>query len=391
MSSKLLVFFQCQFCSYYIILSSLFEDNNVAGGESHRILRQRGGTKGLFRLLDSDEQAGLSTTDEQRNKKRKEIFGSNRVENSSQKGYWHFVFQATEDFCIQILVLASVLMFICAYFSKNKEEVLAQAISVSIAVLGVVFIAGTSNYNKDLQYRALFVREEARYQRGIRNGERLQQIRSDDLMVGDVILVQAGEYIEVDGVLLKNELGAVNSLEVDESQLTGVSETRVKKSYDEESASENDCFIRSGSCVYEGSGKVLVCCVGESSRLGKIRGNILDVEQSSLLGGSTEKLAKTTVTIGLFFSCCMLLVLFSYNIREMHEQGVPLFSNRGIQRLLSSFIEAFMMVVFSVPEGLPLIMTLGLSNTVQQLRVILLDSRETTKSFQRKSRLILIS
>jgi P-type Ca2+ transporter type 2B len=91
------------------------------------------------------------------------------------------------------------------------------------------------------------------------------------------------------------------------------------------------------------------------------------------LGGSTEKLAKTVVTIGLVFSCVMLLVLFHYNIKEMNESRIPLLSNKGIQRLLSSFIESFMMIVFSVPEGLPLVMTLSLSHTVQILRVFFLS------------------
>jgi magnesium-transporting ATPase (P-type) len=70
---------------------------------------------------------------------------------------------------------------------------------------------------------------------------------------------------------LKNDIGGDVKLEVDESQLTGVSETILKNSFDEKNE-DSDCFLRSGSFVYEGSGKMLVCCVGNNTSLGKIRG-----------------------------------------------------------------------------------------------------------------------
>jgi P-type Ca2+ transporter type 2B len=85
--------------------------------------------------------------------------------------------------------------------------------------------------------------------------------------------------------------------------------------------------------------------------------------------GSTEKLAKTMVFIGMLFFFGMVVVLFSYDLRKMGKEETKVISNKGIQTLLSSFIEAFMILVLSVPEGLPLILTLSLSNTVKNLRV----------------------
>ena len=56
---------------------------------------------------------------------RREKYGANLFVAGEGKKYWHCVWVAAQDFCIKILILACVLMFFCAFISKNREEVLA--------------------------------------------------------------------------------------------------------------------------------------------------------------------------------------------------------------------------------------------------------------------------
>jgi len=78
----------------------------------------------------------------------------------------------------------------------------------------------------------------------------------------------------------------------------------------------------------------------------------------------------------------MFSILMYYSIEEAHENNEKLISGQGMKRIINEFIEAFLIIVLSVPEGLPLIMTLGLSFAVSNLKkegVIVRNLNSVTK------------
>ncbi len=105
-----------------------------------------------------------------------------------------------------------------------------------------------------------------------------------------------------------------------------------------------------------------------SKTLSILQSNIVDHDESSLLASSLEVLAKFLVKLGAIFAMAMFAVLMFYSVSEFHKNQENLASTLGMKRIISDFIEAFLIIVLSVPEGLPLIMALGLSFAVNKLK-----------------------
>lgn len=116
--------------------------------------------------------------------------------------------------------------------------------------------AGAGNdYKKDQQFRKLNATKDKVRVRVWRNGEPML-VENTELVVGDVYLLDTGDKVAADGVLIETQ-----GLVIDEASLTGESDP-IKKT-------DEDPWVRSGTQVSEGSGKILVTAVGLSSEWGK--------------------------------------------------------------------------------------------------------------------------
>lgn len=91
----------------------------------------------------------------------------------------------------------------------------------------------------------------------LRNGK-VQHMSVYELLVGDVVQIETGEIISVDGVVIE-----AKRLNIDESAMTGETNSVKKDSF--ENNANNNCFLVSGTMVVEGTGKMLVLAVGENT------------------------------------------------------------------------------------------------------------------------------
>lgn len=170
------------------------------------------------------------------------------------------MYKQTTDFCIRILALASFMMFLLATVSADPFESIVQALSILIAILAVVIIGAITDYRKEQQFIALYMEQEElnkKYFTVIRDGRRWYQTPHTDILVGDLVDIQPGDSLTFDGVLLR---GSAN-VEVDESMITGLSQTIRKRPI----GGDSDCFMRAGSNIFEGYGTMLVCAVGDNT------------------------------------------------------------------------------------------------------------------------------
>jgi len=103
-----------------------------------------------------------------------------------------------------------------------------------------------------------------------RSGQMLN-IDVKDLLVGDIVQIETGEILPVDGIVIKS-----NNLTADESSVTGESDPILKippKTFEEENL---NCFLISGSKIIDGTGTIIVFAVGKNTQWGKLK-MILDV------------------------------------------------------------------------------------------------------------------
>ncbi len=188
------------------------------------------------------------------------------------------------------------------------------------------------------------------YARVIRDGEE-QKILAEDLVIGDIILLEEGDKISADARLVES-----SDLQVNQSTLTGesnpVRKTKDAVLKDDLTKAEMPNLIFAGTAVSEGNGKAVVVEIGMKTEFGKIAGLTQNMakEESPLqkeLNRLTKQISVIAITFGvLFFVAAYFLV----------DQPVA-----------SSFIFALGMIVAFIPEGLLPTVTLSLAMAVQRM------------------------
>ena len=194
--------------------------------------------------------------------------------------------------------------------SKNWID----GVSIIIAILVVVLVGSITNYQKETKFNELNkVQNEGTKYNIIRNGITKEYI-SDDILVGDLIMINYGEIMAADLLLIEG-----NGIKMDESALTGESDAMKKEPFqkcielqDNGEANLPSPLILSGTSCIEGSGKAIVLAVGEHSQKGII-GRTVDNAQENNRTPFEEKLdtiAEITGYFGLIAGIITLIALF---------------------------------------------------------------------------------
>lgn len=222
---------------------------------------------------------------------------------------------------------------------------IAAAIAVSVSIS--VFMEGRSAK----AYAALKKLGGGVKVRCIRGGKSCS-VETENLVVGDVVLLAAGDKVPADCRLL-----AADELFVDESPLTGESAPVGKTTAALESGTplaERKNAVYSGCFVTEGTARAVVTAVGDATELGRIAGDLSEAEETPI----QLKLRKLGKRIALFGVLSAILV-FAVQVVKMIVSGGVTFA--GVSDV---FITSIVLIVASVPEGLPTVVAVSLALNV---------------------------
>ncbi len=188
------------------------------------------------------------------------------------------------------------------------------------------------------------------YARVIRNGKE-HKILAEDLVIGDIILLEEGDKISADARLIES-----SDLQVDQSTLTGesnpVRKTKDAVLRDDLTRAETPNLIFAGTNVSEGNGKAVITQIGMKTEFGKIAGLTQNMETvESPLQKELDRLTKQVSVIAISFG----IFFFFAAIFLVHES------------IAAAFIIALGMVVAFIPEGLLPTVTLSLAMAVQRM------------------------
>lgn len=214
-----------------------------------------------------------------------------------------------------------------------------------------------NDYQKEAQFKKLNAKKEDRTVKVFRNGHE-QQISVYDLNVGDVLMLEPGDIIPVDGLYLEG-----HNLACDESSATGESDTMKKTTED-----KGDCFILSGSKVLEGVGRAVVIAVGEHSFFGKTMMSMRGEEaEGTPLQMKLDTLAEQIAKLGFAAAIIMLLALvIKYFVTAALAPEFPPVGDIAAA-MISIVIQAITIIVVAVPEGLPMAVTMALAFATTQM------------------------
>lgn len=295
---------------------------------------------------------GLKSNEVEKNR---EKYGSNRLSEKKQEGFWKKYFSAFDDPIIKILMVALVINLIFV-FTGNAEWY--EAVGIFIAVLIATFVSTLCEYSNEKAFAKLQADADKIKSKVYRDGV-LTEIPIDDLVYGDFIVLQAGDKVPVDGVMEQGEIkvnqATLNGEAEDVTKITPKSELEFGKAKD---LLAQDRVYR-GTIVTEGECIIQAVNVGDKTILGELAQEIQeDNERETPLKVKLNKLANQISKFGYIGA---ILIAFAYMFMQIHATGLSNYFTTWQQPLadiVDAVILAVIIIVMAVPEGLPLMIAL---------------------------------
>ena len=357
----------------------------------------------LLSELKTDPEIGIKDLEG-----REDEFGSNKIFVEPVPHFCHYVWEALKDLMVRILILAAIVSIVLGCtFSEDPSKDWVDGVSIVVAVLIVVLVGSITDYQKENKFHELNeVQSEGTKYKLIRNGEPQDHI-SDDLLVGDLIMINYGDIMAADILLIEG-----NGIKMDESALTGESDAMKKEKFDKcnemlKSGEKKlpSPLILSGTNCIEGSGKGIVIAVGEHSQKGIIRRTVDNAQEDSKtplelkleriaeligyfgIGAGVVTLVALMIRFAISFSDEMddyeessdlegviTSILFNFPYLENDETLMKHVDNDlsdprlGVaKQILDIIILCVSIIVVAIPEGLPLAVTLSLAFSIKKM------------------------
>lgn len=292
------------------------------------------------------------------------LHGANILTPPAEESLWRLFLEKFKDPLIIVLLMAGILSVLIAcyeYYGLNEgPTVFFEPVGIFVAIILATGLSFYFEKKAEDEFKILNQVNDDEPVQVIRDGNPTE-ISKKDVVVGDIIILNAGQEIPADARLLE-----ATQLNVDESTLTGepmASKTTDENHFDPEATFPSDHVMR-GTRVMEGHGIAEVYAVGDATENGKVyeAAHIDDgiktplTEQLERLGNVVTKgsyIIGTTVIIGRITMYLLQTEVFEW---------MPF-----IAHVLQSLMIAVTLIVVSVPEGLPMAVTLSLAYSMRRM------------------------
>ena len=286
----------------------------------------------------------LNGLTEKEAKKRLEENGFNKLQEGKKKTFFSRFVDQMKNVMIIILLIAAIVSLVVAKVENESytDSIVIFAVVIVNAILGVVQESRADKAIESLKKMSL------PYIKVRRNGK-IEAIKTEELVVGDIVLIEAGDFVPADLRIIE-----CNSIRVEESSLTGESlpVSKFADRIDEKTAlAERRNMLYSGSSVVYGRGEGVVTSTGMNTELGKIA-VMLSHENETLtpLQKKTNEISKVLSIVVVVIGLAMVILgLIQHN------------------KLLEIFMLSVSLAVAAIPEGLPASITIILSIGVQKM------------------------
>lgn len=307
----------------------------------------------------------------------KEKYGDNRLTEQARETFWHKLLENFGDPMIKILMVAlvlNVIFWLLHQFAGIGDTEWYEAVGIAAAVLIATFVSTFSEYNNENAFQKLQEEASLIKCKVYRNGE-IAEIAINDIVVGDCVLLQSGDKIPADGIIVDGNLS------VDQSVLNGESKEAKKIAVPENYKPDdnedldflNEYKVFRGAVVCSGNAVMEVTVVGDKSVYGQIAKELqIDDDRESPL---QVKLAKLADAISKFGYIGGAAIAVAYMIKSMFffTGGIgayfanPDFVITIFTDLLHALMFAVVVIVMAVPEGLPLMIAIVSSMNMKKM------------------------
>ncbi len=279
--------------------------------------------------------------------------GTNEIAAGKRESFIRHLISALGDPIIKILLIALAVKTLFLFQDFDWYE----TVGIVIAIFLASFISTISEYGSEKAFDKL-QEDASKIKSRVKRNEQITEIDINDIVVGDVISLQAGDQIPADGKLIEGHL------QVNESSLNGEMKEIEKK---------NSSPVFRSSVVYSGEGLMLVEKVGDKTFYGALAKEVNEKKPTSPLKLRLTHLAEQIskmgyigailVTISYLFSVLVIDNNFDINLIRETITNFPLMAGH----LLHALTLSVTIIVVAVPEGLPMMITLVLSSNMKRM------------------------
>ena len=305
----------------------------------------------------------------------RKLHGDNIIHEAEQETFWDKFKGAFDDPMIKLLLVIAAIMAIMAVMGYAE---FGEIIGIVISVLLVTGISAKTEIASDNEYRKLKDSTKKEVCKVHRDGK-VVEVEINELVVGDLVILQSGDKIPADGYLYQGELRVDNSAlngEAEECRKVAVSDFKAYKELAMTADVTGDTFVDAhslfrGAVVFNGEGIMEITKVGMKTMMGAMAEDMADDEVESPLKVKLAKLASQISMFGYIGSVVIALALLAHKV-IIAGGFADYFANGGVmvfKDVLEAIMLAVVIVVMAVPEGLPLMIAIVLMrNTAKMLR-----------------------
>ncbi|MBR4156785.1 MAG: calcium-translocating P-type ATPase, PMCA-type [Bacteroidales bacterium] len=291
--------------------------------------------------------------------------GSNVLTPPEKESLWHQFLQKFTDPIIRILLIAlglSIAVSLYQFFTTEEGlSVLFEPIGIFVAIMLATCIGFAFEVSANKKFEVLNKVSDDEEVKVVRNGN-ITVIGRKEIVVGDIVIIETGDEVPADGELID-----AFSLQVNESDLTGepmASKTIDPNDFHHDATYPSNWVLR-GSKVIDGHGVMRVERVGDATEWGKVyKGSQIDNNIKTPLDNQLDHLGKI-ITVASYIIASVIIVM----------RLVMYFTGDGFtfdwlgfaQYLLNTLMMAVTIIVVSVPEGLPMSVTLSLALSMKRM------------------------
>lgn len=284
--------------------------------------------------------------------------GDNVITPQKDASAWLLLLDKFRDPIIRILLLAALLSLAIGFVHRDFTE----SIGIISAIILATCVGFWFEWDAQRRFRRLNQVNDDIAVKVIRDGA-IREIPRREVVVGDVVCIEGGETVPADG-----ELVEAVSLKINESTLTGepeVDKTVDEAHFDPEATYPSNVVMR-GTTVADGYGRMVVTAVGDASEAGRVteQATVQNDEPSPLerqLTRLSHLIGRVGITLAVLIFCVMTAKALLFG--DLLQQDWLTVS----QHLLHIFMLSVAIIVMSVPEGLPMSITLSLAMSMRRM------------------------
>ena len=284
-----------------------------------------------------------------------EKYGNNKPEEKKGISYWEIIWDGLHDLTLIILIIAAIVSIILGIYSEGIQSGWLDGAAILFAVVIVLNVTAINDLQKDKQFRQLNAINNRRSIKVRRDGKMVTVV-TDDLVVGDIVQISAGDTVPADGIYISG-----NNLKMDESKLTGESDQVAK-------GAKNPFIVSSSEC-HDGSCLMLVTAVGPNSVFGRMKTMIEgDNEGITPLQAKLSKLSTQISVLGAVVGVgTVAIMIIKHIVNFAMGNGNATWNASDWMFIVDAFVIGVTILVVAIPEGLPLAVTIALAYSVKRM------------------------